>query len=135
MNMKLLRPFLLVLAIVLVAGCELLDPVVKNSQALFNDGRGEEALALLDKAQRDNPSRFAYKAEYARQRDLLISRWLIQADTLQQSGQLDVAATLYKRVQNYDPTNARARAGIAQIERDQRHRALIANAEALIKQN
>ena len=95
-------------ALVLLAACEMFDPVVKNSQSLFNDGRGEEALALLDTAARDKPGNYTYRAEYFRQRDLLISRWLAQAEALQQSGQSDIAGSLYKRVLNYDDANARA---------------------------
>lgn len=122
-------------ALVLLAACDVFDPVLKNSQSLFNDGRGEEALALLDKAGRDKPGNYAYRAEYFRQRDLLISRWLAQAEALQQSAQFDIAGSLYKRVLNYDETNARARSGLAQIERDVRHRTLVADAENALKQN
>ena len=118
-----------------LAGCELFDPVLKNSQSLFTDGRGEESLALLDKAAKENPGRYAYRAEYVRQRDLLVARWLAQAETMLQAGQLDVAAGLYTRVQNYDAENARAKAGLALLEREQRHRAIVANADALLKQN
>jgi general secretion pathway protein D len=131
----LVRITIVAAALAALAACELLDPVVKNSQSLFNDGRGEEALALLDKASRDKPDRYTYRAEYFRQRDLLISRWLVQAETLQQSGQLDSAGILYKRVLSYDEANARGRAGLVQIERDLRHRTLLADAENALKQS
>src|SRR5690349_9904318 len=101
----LVRLTIIAAALALLAACDIFDPVIKNSQSLFNDGRGEEALALLDKAQRDKPGNYAYRAEYFRQRDLMISRWLAQAEALQQSGQSDIAASLYKRVLNYDETN------------------------------
>ena len=41
--------------------------------------------------------------------------------------------TLYRRVQKYDPDNVRARAGLQQLEADARHRALVAAAEKLVK--
>jgi general secretion pathway protein D len=131
---SLARLTLIATALVLLAACEIFDPVVKNSQSLFNDGRGEEALALLDKASRDKPDRYTYRAEYFRQRDILISRWLAQAEALQQSGQLDIAGSVYKRVLSYDEANARARTGLTQIERDLRHRTLLTDAETAFKQ-
>jgi general secretion pathway protein D len=127
---------LLVAAMLCVLGaCELFDPVTKNSDKLFAEGRGEESLELLDKAAKANPGRRNYRAAYFRQRDLLVSRWLAQAEALLQSGQFEVAGELYKRVQRYDTDNARARNGLAQVEREQRHRVLIGEAENLIKQN
>ena len=38
---------------------------------------------------------------------------------------------LYQRILKYNPANSRARAGLAQVEVDQRHRELIASAEKL----
>ena len=132
--MKLTR-FAALAAVLLLGACDLLDPLVKDSRSLFLDGRGEESLAILEKASKDHPGRLHYRTEYARQRDLLVSRWLVQAEALQQAGQPEAAAALYKRVQTYEPENARARAGLALAEREQRHRVLLTSAESLIKQN
>ena len=130
-----LRLGLIAATLCLLAACELFDPVVKNSQKLFGEGRGEESLALLDKSSKDRPDRYNYRSEYFRQRDLLVARWLAQAEALLQAGQLDVAADLYRTVQTYDAGNARARVGLAQLEREQRHRALVAQAEKLVRQD
>jgi general secretion pathway protein D len=119
----------------LLAGCELFDPVSKNAQKLFEQGRGDESLAMLDKAAKENPGRYNYRSEYFRLRDLLAARWLAQAEALLQAGQLDTAAELYKRIQIYDPGNARARVGLVALEREMRHSAFLADAENLIKQN
>jgi general secretion pathway protein D len=104
------------LLVVLLAGCAtVLDPVLRESRDHVTAGRGEQALALLDKARREHPDNLEYRAEYFRVRDLL-------------------AATLYRRVQMHDAGNVRARTGLMQLDADARHRALIAVAEKLVKE-
>jgi general secretion pathway protein D len=114
--------------ILLVAGCASMDdPVVRQAQELVSSGRGEQALALLEK----DPK---HRGEYLRTRDLLTAQWLAQAEVLRVNGQPEVAAELLRRVQKYDPGNPRARAGLEQLEIDARHRPSIANAERLVRE-
>jgi general secretion pathway protein D len=114
--------------ILLVAGCASMDdPVVRQAQELVSSGRGEQALALLEK----DPK---HRGEYLRTRDLLAAQWLAQAEVLRVNGQPEVAAELLRRVQKYDPGNPRARAGLEQLEIDARHRPSIANAERLVRE-
>jgi general secretion pathway protein D len=118
------------LVMLFVGGCALMeDPVVKQTRELVAAGRGEEALALLEKHKEPR-----YLGEYYRTRDLLTAQWLAQAELLRINAQPDPAAELLRRVQQYDPANARARAGLEQIELDARHRPIIANAEKLVKE-
>src|SRR6266699_867659 len=63
----------------------------------------------------------------------MVSQWLAQAEVLRQAGQYEGAEALYRRVQAHDASNSRAAAGLAQIEADRRHRALVATAEQLVK--
>src|SRR5262245_32656975 len=119
----------------LLAGCAMpLDPTIRESRDHITAGRGEQGLALLDRAMRENPSSLEYKAEYFRVRDLLAAQWLAQAETLRSSGQPEAAATLYRRVQKYDAESPRARAGLQQLEADARHRVQVAAAEKLLKE-
>jgi general secretion pathway protein D len=112
----------------LVAGCASVeDPVVKQARELVASGRGEQALALLQK----DPT---HVGEYHRTRDLLNAQWLAQAEMLRVNGQPEPAAELLRRVQKYDPANPRARAGLEQLEMDARHRPIIASAERLVKE-
>ena len=104
---------------------------IDDARLLFERGRGEESLALLDKAASEPGADPAIRMEYNRQRDLLSVSWLSQAEILRQAGQFQPAATLYQRVLKYDPDNPRARAGLAQIKVVLRDRALIAEAEKL----
>ena len=126
--MKLLRTSLLVLAL---AACALAPTVVDEARKRFDEGRGEEALALLEKAAQENDP--AARAAYPRMRDLVLAQWLAQAEALRQAGQFERAEALYRRVQARDGANARAAAGLAQIDADLRHRSLVSSAEQLMR--
>ena len=106
---------------------------VGRSERLFDQGRGEEALALLQKTHKDNPDNQGARAEYYRLRELLSAQWLAQAEVLRSAGQFDAAEALYRRVQNHDPGNVRATAGLAQVETDRRHRAVVVASEQLVR--
>src|SRR5438270_588171 len=120
------------LAFISVVGCA--GPsVVDEARQRFNDGRSDEALALLQQAAKQNPNDLAVREEYFRLRELMVAQWLAQAEVLRQAGQHEGAEALYRRVQAHDAANSRAAAGLAQLEADRRHRALVASAEKLVK--
>ena len=119
-------------AALLLAACAA-DPL-KDARKLFDEGRGEEALALLEKEHRENPSNVAARSDYYRVRDILAAQWLSQAETLRLAGQFELAEAFYRRMLKQDPANPRARAGLAQVETDLRHRALTAQAEKLLQE-
>ena len=80
------------------------------------------------------PPIYAARSEYFRVARLLVAQWLAQAEALRLAGDYDSAEALYRRIARYDPANARARAGLAQIESDKRHRTIVATAEKLAKE-
>jgi general secretion pathway protein D len=125
----------LLLAVVALtaAACATNPPAVEEARKRFDAGRGDEALALLQKAARESPDDLRVRGEYFRLRDLLVAQWLAQAETLRQAGQFELAEALYRRVQAHDSANTRAAAGLAQVETDRRHRAIVAAADQLVK--
>ncbi|HEY8069139.1 MAG TPA: secretin N-terminal domain-containing protein [Burkholderiales bacterium] len=120
-------------ALILVTACAT-DETLTQSRDLLNQGRGDEALAILERASREHPENHAYRAAYFRERDRLIEQWLAQADSLQTVNALEPALKLYRQVLRYDPAQSRATLGLRRIEAEQRHRALIAKADALFKE-
>ena len=126
-------PLVLLLAALLAACAS--DRIISDANDLFAAGRSEEGLAMLDKASRENPGDRIYRAEYFRRRDFAIAQWLGQADTLRLAAQFEPAEELYRRVIRYDDANPRAKLGMAQVEADKRHLAIIAQAETLIKED
>jgi general secretion pathway protein D len=127
--MRSLRAAALTLAL---AACATPGPL-DEARRHFTEGRGEEAHALLARMTGDKPNDRAARSEYFRMRDLLAGQWLAQAEVLRQAGQLEPAEAMYQRVRRYDPQNARAAEGLAHIEVDQRHAALVAEAEQLVR--
>jgi len=123
---------LAVVACTFAAACAI-DSVMSDSQKLFAQGRTNDGLAMLQKAVGENPDNRIYRSEYFRRRDFAVVQWLGQADSLRFAEQFDAAGELYQRVLGYDAENPRAKRGVAQIEADKRHLALIAKAEDLIK--
>jgi general secretion pathway protein D len=123
----------LLFAALFIAACAS-DPVSEaRRQAL--DGRGEEALAGLERAMKAEPADRAARNEYFRLRDTLAAQWLGQAEALRAAGELESAEALYRKVQGLDPANARARAGLALADADRRHRGIVAAAEKLVKED
>jgi general secretion pathway protein D len=106
---------------------------VEDARKRFSEGRTDEALALLQKATKENPQDLEVRAEYFRMRDVVSAQWLAQAETLRQAGRFEAAEALYRAVQSHDPANQRAVAGLAQAETDKRHRALVVEAEQLAR--
>jgi general secretion pathway protein D len=119
------------LALALVAACA--TDTLDNTRALTNEGRTEEALASLEKATREDPQNHVYRSEYFRLRAFAVGQWLAQAEALRTASQLDAAEELYRRVLKYDTVNERATQGLAQVDLDRRHRALVAEADKLVK--
>jgi len=90
-------------------------------------------LDALEKASRETPANIAYRQRYYEERERQTAQWLAQAESLRYAGEIDAAAGLYARVERYDPANPRARAGLAAIEGERRHRELLAQAEKLVR--
>jgi general secretion pathway protein D len=122
----------LFLAALLLTACSTSNPL-DDSRKRAAEGNGEAALNILQQGIKDDPQNHALRGEYYRLRDTLSSQWLAQAEMMRSSSQFEAADTLYRRVQAHDPGNARAAAGLAQIEVDRRHRTLTTAAEQLVK--
>src|SRR5882762_5581463 len=119
--MSAMRCMLLIFAL---AACATPGPV-DEARRHYAEGRGEEALALLEQTMKARPADHAVRGEYFRLRDVVVGQWLAQADSLRSSGQFEMAEALYERVRKYDAANARAAAGLAQIEADRRPRTTV----------
>jgi general secretion pathway protein D len=116
----------------LVAACAT-DNLIKDTRQMMSEGRADEALAALDKAVREDPRNLPFRQEFARQRDYAFTQWFTRADQLRSTFQFDAAEELYRRVLKYDPANPRATQSLAQNEMDRRHRAVVIEADRLIR--
>ncbi len=102
-----------------------------NGQRLLQEGRYEDALKALEQAANEQPPSAEYRMYYQRQREIIINQLLLQADDLRRTP--DLAEAAYRRVLNIDSGNARARAGLEQVQMDRRHKVLLVEGEQMLK--
>ena len=115
---------------VCVAGCASLDdPVVRQAREHVASGRGEQALALLEKACAREPRAAEYRAEYSACAtcDRAVARAGGGAARRTASPRRPPSSTAACR--STTRATRAPRAGLAQIETDARHRPISPNAE------
>ena len=121
-----------ILAALLLAACATTG-TIDEAREHYAAGRGAEALALLQKAAAERPDEPKLRGEYFRMREQVVAQWLGQAAALRTGAHFEAAESLYRRVLEQDPQNARATAGLERLALDKRHRSLVAEAEQLVR--
>ncbi len=119
------------LACLLLSGCAT-QQVLRSANDSYGKGDVEGSLTQLENALKERPNQPELRAAYLRIRERSILSLLDQADTAIGTGQLTVADGRYQRVLQLDANNARARAGLAWLEREPLHEKLIAEARAML---
>jgi general secretion pathway protein D len=122
------------LAGLVIAGCATPNPAFIEGRSLIESGNVEQGLARLDEAARAEPGNQEYRTYYYRQRDLAVQRYLALAETARSANSFDAAEAAYQRVLSLDPANSRATTGLETLQLERRHRAMLAEAEDLLKQ-
>jgi general secretion pathway protein D len=122
------------LAALALAGCATTNPAFLEGRNLIESGNVEQGLARLEEASKADPDNHEYRTYYYRQRDLAVQRYLAVAETARSSNSFDAAEGAYRRVLALDPANARATTGLQTLQIERRHRALLTEAEDLLKQ-
>lgn len=115
------------LALVLSAGC---STVLRDSQALIDQGNYKDGLAGLEEGMRERPGDAERRIVYFRSRDQVVNRLLVLAGTELGAGRLDSAGSAFTEVLGVDANNARAAAGLAAIDAARRHQVLAGDAKA-----
>ena len=124
------RPLAFVVALAM-AGCAS-NQIMEQAQQEFATGDRRTALQHLEQMVRENPRNAELKGYYYRQRDILVVEDLAAAEKARADGRPEDAARLYAEILHFDPQNARARAGMDQITRDQRREARLKEAQAAL---
>lgn len=126
------RTRVVLLLVLCLAGCAG-SPAFREGRELAADGRLEAALPKLKKAADDDPSNAQYRGAYLRTRELLINRWVDQAEAARRQAKPQEADKIYHQLLEEDPNNARAQDGLASMARDARHTAIMVDAETALK--
>lgn len=109
---RLLAPLALALAL---AGCAS-EQALRKGQALLDEGRYEEGLALLNEAAVAAPGEPRYRTAFVLQHERAVATLLARADRLRLAGEQDRATEMYQRVLALNPRNSRALDALRALE-------------------
>jgi general secretion pathway protein D len=118
-------------AVGLLAACAVSRQHAEGLQAMAAGDR-EKGLADLLAASNAEPTNSQYRMDYLKQLSFAVNSQLAQADEARRSRQYEAARQLYLNTLKIDAGNDRALRGLSNIEMDQRHNALLAEAEKLL---
>ncbi len=102
---------------------------------MIDQGRPEEALAQLEKASREAPENREFRIHYVNTRAQVVGGLLTDAQREKSAARFDASEALYLRALKFDPDNAQALAGRAEIKQARRHAQLLNEADALLAAN
>jgi general secretion pathway protein D len=95
-------------------------------------GNREKGLAELAAASAAEPTNSQYRMDYLKQLSYAVNSQLAQADEARRAGQIEAARQLYGNVLKIDQGNDRALHGLSNLQMDERHNAMLAEAEKLL---
>jgi len=130
MKLSPIAPALTVL--LLATGCAH-DPGFSEGRALIEAGNVEAGLAKVAQAAKRDPSNRRYQVVYYRERDIALQRYLAAAEQARARGDWDAAGNLYRKMLALDPADSRAKAGIANLDVERRHRDMLSQAAELLQ--
>ncbi|MDN5882689.1 MAG: DUF4974 domain-containing protein, partial [Nitrosospira sp.] len=105
----------------------------EEGKQLIAEGKLDTGLASLEKAAREEPDNLEIRTVLARQREAVAGRLLLEADNARSSGDFEAAERGYRHVLEINQHNERAWAGLAALDMERRHMALLKHAEELLK--
>ena len=106
------------------------NPLRDQGLALIDQGQVIEGLAKLKAAAEAKPQDLSLRLEYITKREQILQGLLTQAQSEQSAGRLDAASEYYQQVLQIDSEDPRAKAGLANLERDRRHADELTQAQA-----
>jgi general secretion pathway protein D len=115
----------------MLAGCGAQMAYREGKDLVARDQVEAGLLKLRDASARD-PGNAQYRSAWLNARDRASTRLLEQAERAFQQGKPQVALQDYKRVLELDPANERARAGLRQVEMDERHMGMLMDAREAV---
>ena len=123
---------LLAVLLVMFGGCATKNEAFNEAKQLLAEGKIDMGLASLEEAARKEPDNLQIRAMLARQREAVAGRHLLDADNARSRSDLAAAEQGYRRALEINPNNERAQAGLAGLDMDRRHAALLKRAEELM---
>lgn len=131
-----LRPVEILLLICVVSGlggCANQQPIrdFETGKKMLSEGKLEQGLTQIEQAAKADPENVEYRQYLFKQREQVLNQLLMKAETDRTNEAFDDAVDDYKRVQTFDPNNARANDGLALVQADKGRKQQLADALAL----
>lgn len=118
----------------LLAGCAT-ELALRNARETFNEGKFEESLQVLSEALEEDPTNPQLRSAYLSARDRGMQKILATAEEEGRYGDFASAKASYQRALSIDKDNARAKAGLLNLEREERHREILASVKGNLGKN
>lgn len=107
------------------------DRMHRQGLDLVDQGQDEAGLSKLEAAAKEEPDNLAFRSDLIQKRYQVLNRLLASADAERSTGHAEQAGKLYQRILQIESSNARAKAGLADLDMDQRHSVALVQAQAL----
>ena len=132
LKMQALRRGLTIASVLLgLAGCAG-QQLSADGMKLIQEGQTEKGLAMLARASEMEPTNSQLRVDYLKYQLLTVREWLRRGDEARAAGQPALAREMYLATLRIDPSNYRARRGLEALDTDERHRALVVEANKLM---
>jgi general secretion pathway protein D len=127
---RLARPLATLLIACILAGCAA-QRYNQQGQRQIEQGQIEQGLQNLRRASVLEPDNLRYRLDYTDHLNDETKKLAQSGEELRLAGVFDEARDYFLAALSFDPSNERAKRGIAEIERDVRHAGILSEAEKL----
>jgi general secretion pathway protein D len=117
--------------VLLIAGCAA-QRTYREGMDLFQQGRYEESVRLLEEANRLAPEELEYRKDLLRAREHGANLLIQAGNNARVAEQYDAAENAYRQAQRVDPGNGRAEVGLEAVRMDRRHAVLTEESRAAL---
>jgi general secretion pathway protein D len=121
---------LTVVGVIFLAGCAA-DSLHREGVKAFERGDYETGIAKLGDAARQDPNNLIFRMDLLSRTERSVQMLLAQADAARATGDNASVEQAYRRVLRIDPSNPRAKTGMAQVAADTVHTDRVARAQKL----
>ena len=125
------RSFTVAIVLLVLAACAS-QQLSSEGMKLIQEGQIEQGLAKLARASELEPTNSQLRVDYLKYQLMAVREWLRRGDEARAAGQPAAAREMYLATLRIDPSNYRARRGLEALEADERHRALVVEANKLM---
>jgi general secretion pathway protein D len=124
---------LFLIFIAILSGCATNQSFIEGRN-MVESGNVEQGLARIEAELKADPGNHEIRNYYERHKAVAVQRYLLAGDNALRQGALEQAEQAYKLALGLEPSNERAREGMANVQKNRQSAARVAEAAAAMKQ-